>query len=167
LTETHKVYTSYPTTPSHQQPYFPQQYDQPAGHWGLWFIIVIGGLIITLWAGYRVMEWWESLSMPYDNGKGKYQTYPRAQTTDNTNTTIIKPAVKKWTNNFYKPKPVVPPRVFVAGRMNGIDYQSEGTPETKHLDQYDRNRYYRQKGVSINNQDDIEAKWEKDGYNGL
>jgi len=174
LTETHKVYTSYPSKPSVQQPYFIREPGQ-ANYWGLWFFLLLLGLVVALWFGYKVLNWWENLCMPYSTTNIKKRT--PYHNYNNTNTTTInckdtkalaKPHVNQWVqNNVFKAKPIVPPRVFVAGRMNGVEFQHEGKSETKYLMEHERNRYYTQKGISITKQDDIEAKWKKDPYNGI
>ncbi len=169
MTETYKVYTSYPSEPSHQQPHFERGHQQNP-MWGFWFMVLIGGLFVVLWAAYRVMDWWDNMGLGYTppNKANKYHNYPKDTgiVQGANNTTLAKPAAKKWAGNLYKPKPIVPPKVFVAGRMNGVDYQEEGEPEAKYLMEYERNRYFAQNDVSIPKQRKIEAKWEKDAFNG-
>lgn len=163
MTETYKTYTVYP---SDRAPVYGNN-DYTTNYWGLGFFVMIGALFVICWVGYKIVEWWEGLGMPYGTSKPLINdNYYDYNTKDNDTTKLVKPKAHKWVNNIYKPKPVIPPRMFVAGRMNGVDYQYEGTEETKYLMQHERNRYYTQKGVSINTQDDIEAKWKKDPYNG-
>ena len=161
MAETHKVYTS--------QPYRPEwrhDYDPPPLGGVAWFFFIIVVLVVVFFIFQRVIQWWESFGIPYSAPykADKYYDY-NTNTTKKTNM-LATPKVNKWVDKVYKPKPVVPPRMFFTGRLDGQPVEWEGEPETKYLLVHERNRYYAQKGVSIAEQDDIEAKWKNDLYIG-
>ena len=167
MSDTYKVYTSQPVR-REITPYY--DYEPPHASAFFWLLLMLGGIAIVWWLFYRVMNWWDDLTLGVSRSNSSNKLYYNygntGQGVDNTTTIIDKPKRKTWVNSVYKPQPVVPPRMFFAGRIDGKQVEFEGPGEAKYLNWNLRNRYFTQKGVSIAEQDKIEAKWKNDAYNG-
>jgi len=154
VSEPLKTYTVHDPHQDYQTGYnYHHRPIEPGG----WILMIITVFIIGWVIFYKLMNWWDNLGMPYAYNRGpndKYYDY------NNSNTSILtgvndqydneqkaKPQAKKWVNHLYKPKPVVPPRMFVAGRMNGKPFQMEGEPELNGLTWAEKNRYCEQNHI--------------------
>jgi len=157
--------------PPSRKEYYHPDYGPPG--WGAFFWLMgFIAIVVVLFKIFRkLLYWWDDLCAPVHHLKSdSYYDYNAKKPADNTNNTTIttkpKHHAKRFINHVYNPAPIVPPRMFFAGRLEGQPVEFEGPDEAKYLNWTQRNRYFSQKGVSIAEQNKIEAKWENDPYNG-